>query len=215
MQTMNRFRRRLPIETLSRLPAYREELLTLSSENATVASSRELAAKLRVSDAQLRRDLSYLGLLGRPGLGYKVDNLLEKITEALGLEHKWSLGIVGCGALGTALARYEGFALNNMAITALFDVDPNKIGKSIGNIPVSHLDEAKEVVAAKHLDIAIIAVPATYAQRAVDAIVSAGVRALLNFAPIAISVPEGVIVRNVDISSELQILTHLITTGGA
>ncbi len=210
-----RFRRRLPMETLSRLPAYREYLLQLAAETVHVVSSRELAAKLGVSDAQLRRDLSYLGLLGRPGLGYQVRSLLEKITEALGLDRKWSLAIVGSGALGTALARYEGFALHNMEVTALFDVDPKKVGKKIGNAYVSHLDDAAEVVAARHIDIAIITVPAEGAQTAADAVVGAGVKAVLNFAPVAISVPKGVIVRNVDISSELQILTHFITTGGA
>lgn len=215
MQTLTRFRRRLPMETLSRLPVYREQLLALSLASVKVASSREVAAKLGVSDAQLRRDLSYLGLFGRPGLGYQVDNLVEKINEALGLEQKWSLAIVGCGALGTALARYEGFAPNNMEVTAIFDVDPKRVGKQVGNAHVQPMDAIQEILGAKRVDIAIITVPASRAQGVADAVVSAGVKAILNFAPVAISVPEGVIVRNVDISSELQILTHLITTGGA
>lgn len=207
-------RRPLPLETLSRLPVYREQLLALLAENTEVISSRGLAMRLGISDAQLRRDLSYLGLLGRPGLGYRVRGVLEKITEVLGLDREWRLAIVGYGALGTALARYEGFARNNMAIVAIFDVDPKKIGKEVRGIRVSPLSEATNIVPTQQVDIAIITVPAAQAQGAVDEMVDAGVRALLNFAPVAVCVPEGVIVRTVDISSELQILTYLIVNRG-
>lgn len=196
-----------------RLPAYRNQLLTLSAAGEAVVSSRDLASRLSISDAQLRRDLSYLALLGRPGRGYQVDSLLEVITQVLGLDQRWRLAVVGVGSLGTALARYPGFAASQMELAALFDADPALIGKTLGQVVVESVERIGEVVAERQVDIAVITVPASEAQDVADRLVAAGVKALLNFSVATLQVPEGVLVRNVDITSELQQLTYSILHG--
>lgn len=205
------FRRRLPPETLARLPAYRHELKALEAAGEHVVSSKELASRLQVSDAQLRRDLSYLALLGRPGLGYEVGTLLNVISEVLGLDRRWSLAVIGAGSLGTALAKYTGFADSQMALVGVFDTSPEVIGKQIGAIAVSSMETLGEVATKQPIDIAILTVPADQAQRVLDMVATAGVRAVLSFSPVALSAPPGVIVRYVDISSELQQLTYMLT----
>lgn len=202
----------LPLETLTRLPAYRHKLQQLVKNGVKTVSSRALAEQLGVGDAQLRRDLSYLRLLGKPGRGYDVRHLEEGITRALGLDRRWPLAIVGYGSLGTALSRYEGYARDNFEVAAIFEVDPAKVGKKVRSVTVSHIDDAPRVIAEAGIELAVIAVPPSDAQGAVDAMVAAGVTALLNFAPVAVTAPPGVIVRQVDISAELQILAHLKTS---
>ncbi len=208
-------RRRLPQETLARLPGYRHELQAMHDAGERVVSSRELASRLSVSDAQLRRDFSYLALLGRPGLGYEVDTLLRVTSEVLGLDREWSLAVMGAGSLGTALARYPGFPGSSMVLRGVFDVSPDVVGKPIGGLKVRSLDELEAVAAETPLDIAILTVPADQAQSALDRVVAAGVKAVLNFSPVALTAPEGVIVRSVDITSELQQLTYMLTHGEA
>lgn len=206
-----KFRRRLPPETLARLPAYRHQLQAMETAGEHVVSSRELASRLKVSDAQLRRDLSYLALLGRPGLGYEVKSLLEVTSEVLGLDRQWSVAVIGAGSLGTALARYSGFPQSHMMVRAIFDVSPKAIGKKVGPVTVSALDDLPELAAREPFDIAIMTVPADQAQAVLDRVVAAGVQAVLNFTPVALVAPARVIVRNVDITSELQQLTYLLT----
>lgn len=210
MLTKGALRRRLPPETLSRLPAYRKQLSVLAAEGTEVVSSKELARRLSISDAQLRRDLSYMALLGRRGLGYEVETLLEITTRGLGLDKTWALAVIGGGSLGTALARYPGFAKSNMEVKALFDVDPGKIGKMIGQVPVYDLARFPEVASQLGLEIAILTVPEDQAQRAADVATMAGLKGLLNFTSVFVSVPPDVKVRSVDITSELQQLTHLM-----
>lgn len=204
-----KFRRRLPPETLARLPAYRHQLRAMESAGEHLVSSKELASRLNVSDAQLRRDLSYLALMGRPGLGYEVSSLLNVTSEVLGLDRQWSLVVVGAGSLGTALARYTGFPQSNMVIRGIFDVSPKVIGKKVGTVTVAALEELATL--AEPIDIAILTVPAEHAQSALDRVVAAGVKAVLNFSPVALQSPSGLLVRNVDITSELQQLTSLLT----
>lgn len=206
-----KFRRRLPPETLARLPAYRNQLKAMERAGEQVVSSRELASRLNVSDAQLRRDLSYLALMGRPGLGYDVGALLEVTSEVLGLDRQWSLAVIGAGSLGTALARYSGFPQSNMVVRGVFDVSPKAIGQTIGALTVRSLDELPEAGAEAPIDIAILTVPADQAQASLDQAVAAGATAILNFTPVALMAPAGVIVRNVDITSELQQLTYMLT----
>lgn len=209
-----KFRRRLPPETLARLPAYRHQLQAMHSAGEHVVSSKELASRLNVSDAQLRRDLSYLALLGRPGLGYEVGTLLDVTTRVLGLDRPWSLVVIGAGSLGTALARYSGFPASHMRVRGVFDVSPEAIGKVVGTVTVRPLSELPALAQDEPPDIAILTVPVDQAQSALDAAVAAGVRAVLNFTPGALLAPPGVIVRNVDITSELQQLTYMLTHGG-
>lgn len=206
-----KFRRRLPPETLARLPAYRNQLRAMQSAGEHVVSSRELASRLHVSDAQLRRDLSYLALLGRPGLGYEVDSLLEVTSEVLGLDRQWSLVVIGAGSLGTALARYSGFPQSQMVMQGVFDVSSKAIGKKVGGLTVQPLETLAELARTTPIDIAILTVPADEAQVALDEAIGAGVKAVLNFTPVALMAPPSVIVRNVDITSELQQLTYLLT----
>lgn len=204
------FRRPIPAETLSRLPAYRKQLLDLLQAGQPTVSSRQLAERLSISDAQVRRDLSCMALLGRRGLGYNVESLLEQITRALGLERPWALAVVGAGAMGTALAHYQGFARSNMEVRAVFDVDPHKIGQRHGDLIVSDLRQARSILAEVSIDIVLIATPSNQAQAVIDQFLGYGIRGFLNMAPASIEVPPGVTVRWVDISSELEQLTHMM-----
>lgn len=206
-----KFRRHLPAETLARLPSYRHQLRAMADAGEQVVSSRELASRLNVSDAQLRRDLSYLALMGRPGLGYEVSALLDVTSEVLGLDRSWSLAVIGAGSLGTALARYPGFSESQMIVRAIFDVSPRVIGQKVGAIPVCAMDELPAMAAEAPFDIAVLTVPAEHAQAALDRVVAAGVQAILNFTSVTLTAPPRVIVRNVDITSELQQLTYMLT----
>lgn len=208
MKTQGPLRRRLPPETLSRLPAYRKQLRILDDEGQEVVSSKDLAFRLHISDAQLRRDLSYMALLGRRGLGYEVHGLLEATSSALGLDRHWGVAVVGGGSLGTAIARYRGFVSSNMEVLAIFDVDARKVGKKIGKLPVLDLAELPARARELGIDIAVLTVPAEAAQAAADVIVRAGITGMINFSPTFVQVPPEVRVRSVDITSEFQQLTH-------
>ncbi len=179
----------------------------LPTEKATI-SSDELADLVRVNAAKLRKDLSYLGSYGTRGVGYDVDHLRAQIGLELGLSRSWRVAIVGTGNLGRALAGYKGFTDRGFDIEGLFDDDPKKIGKKILGRVIEPLDDLDKAVAERKISIGLIATPAAAAQEVADRLVAAGVSSILNFAPVVLSVPEGIEVRRVDLSVELQILSH-------
>ena len=154
----------------------------------------------------LRKDLSHLGSYGVRGVGYDVERLAAEITAALGLTREWPVAIVGMGNLGRALAAYRGFEERGFEVVALLDGDPRLLGEDVAGRPVRPMSDLPGLVADEGLAIGVIATPSSGAQDACDRLVAAGVRSVLNFAPAVLAVPDGVVVRNVDLSTELQIL---------
>lgn len=207
---------RISEATVSRLPTYVACLAKLSEEGVVVVSSRELAKSAGVSAAQLRKDLSYLGDFGVRGLGYEVNELLRQITRYLGLTRQWSVAIVGFGKLGSALANYRGFVDKNFRVVAVFDIDPEKVGAVVNDngLQVYPVEDLNRIVEEKGVDLAIITTPASAAQQVADQLVSAGVKSILNFAPLPLVVPDDVILREVDLATEMQILSFYETLRG-
>lgn len=190
---------------MARLPIYLRSLLELGDE--LTVSSEQLAELAGVNAAKVRKDLSYLGSYGTRGVGYDVEYLQKQMRLALGLTHDWPVVIVGIGNLGAALAKYGGFGERGFPVAALVDADPKVVGQTIGGIEVRSFDDVVDVVAEHGINIAVIATPAPSAQEVADAVVAAGVRSILNFAPTVITVPEHVSLRKVDLAVEMQILS--------
>jgi redox-sensing transcriptional repressor len=198
--------RGIPEATVARLPIYLRALSALQDHGIPTVSSEDLAAAAGVGSAKLRKDLSYLGSYGTRGVGYDVDYLVYQIARELGLTQDWPVVIVGIGNLGHALANYGGFASRGFHIAALLDADPARVGEVVAGLAVRHVSELERLVCALGPAIGVIATPATAAQEVCDRLVAAGVRSILNFAPLVLVVPDEVDVRKVDLAIELQIL---------
>jgi redox-sensing transcriptional repressor len=196
----------IPEATVNRLPVYLRALYALADRGISTVSSEELAAAAGVNSAKLRKDLSHLGSYGTRGVGYDVEYLVYQVSRALGLTQNWPVVIVGAGNLGRALAHYGGFVTRGFRIEAVLDTDPFLVGGNVSGVAVRHVNELETVVTTKHIAIGVIAVPVGAAQAVCDRLVAAGVTSILNFAPLVLNVPEGVDVRKVDLSIELQIL---------
>jgi len=199
-------RQGIPDATVARLPVYLRALTTLAERGVATVSSEELATAAGVGSAKLRKDLSHLGSYGTRGVGYEVDYLVYQISRELGLTQDWRVVIVGVGNLGHALANYGGFASRGVTVVALLDADPAMVGEQVAGLAVRSVDELEEIVSATGVHIGVVATPAAAAQRVCDRLVAAGVTSVLNFAPCVLEVPDGVMVRKVDLSTELQIL---------
>ncbi|MBA2477228.1 MAG: redox-sensing transcriptional repressor Rex [Sporichthyaceae bacterium] len=198
--------RGVPDATVARLPLYLRILRALAEQGTSTVSSEELAAAAGVKSAKLRKDLSYLGSYGTRGVGYDVAYLVYQVSRELGLTQDWPIVIVGIGNLGHALANYGGFASRGFRVAALFDADPRRVGELVEDHEVLPMGELAPVVGELGAAIGVIATPAGAAQGVCDRLVAAGVRSILNFAPAVLAVPDGVAVRKVDLSIELQIL---------
>lgn len=198
--------RRLPAATVARLPVYLQVLRVAADDGHVTVSSDDLARGAGVNSAKVRKDLSYLGSHGTRGVGYDVRELTAGISEVLGLTAERGVAIVGMGNLGRALATYGGFSRRGFTIACLVDADPALVGTRVGGHMVASADDLPTLVRERELSIAVLAVPADAAQQVADTLVDAGVTALLNFAPTHLTVPDGVTVRRVDLSVELQIL---------
>ena len=210
-------RRRIPEATVARLPLYYRALLEVADKEVGTVSSERLAELAGVNAAKVRKDLSYLGSYGTRGVGYDVEYLLHEISRELGLTEDWPVVIVGVGNLGAALANYRGFGARGFRVTALVDADADKVGRTIGDLVVEHIDELDRIVADRAIAIGIVATPAPAAQEVADRLVDAGVRSILNFAPAVITVPDHVSLRKVDLATELQILSfyqHRLSSNG-
>jgi redox-sensing transcriptional repressor len=195
----------IPDATVARLPVY---LRCLAMRAGTgTCSSEDLARTARVNAAQVRKDLSFLGAQGVRGVGYDVDELRLQIRKALGLTHEFPVVIVGAGNLGRALANYGGFGEWGFSVAAIVDVDARKVGSRISGTTIESMADLESIVSDQGIEIGIIATPSSHAQDVGDRLAAAGVRSILNFAPTVISV-DGVEVRRVDLSSELQILAY-------
>jgi redox-sensing transcriptional repressor len=202
-----RAERVIPEATVARLAVYLRVLGDLTATGGETVSSEDLAAAAGVNSAKLRKDLSYIGSNGTRGVGYEVARLVHQIEHTLGLTRRNAVALVGVGNLGHALAGYPGFATRGFPLCALFDVDPDLVGIHIAGILVEHVDRIPEVCVQRGVTIGVIATPAAVAQPVCDTLVAAGVRSILNFAPVVLQVPDEVEVRKVDLAVELQILS--------
>ena len=205
----------IPDIVIGRLPLYLRELSRLEADpDRITTSSHELAGRLGISSAQIRKDLSHFGEFGKQGTGYHIHYLIERLTEILHLTREWPVALVGAGFLGQALASYRGFQRRGFAVTCVFDDDPEKIGQTAGELTVQDAADMAESLRQRGIRIAILAVPADAAQVTTDALVAAGVRAILSYAPVSLSVPEGVHVSYSDPVVQLQEMTYYLGSGG-
>jgi redox-sensing transcriptional repressor len=199
-----------PDVVIRRLPLYARSLRYLIQEGIASVSSQELGERINVTAAQIRKDLSYFGEFGKQGIGYDVEKLLGHIERILGLNQEWQLILVGVGHLGRAIAGYDGFRSKGLHIVALFDADPGRVGDVVEDLSVRHVDEAESYIRQNGVKMAILAVPAPSAQGVTDRLVAAGVRAILNYAPVVVQVPDGVWVRHIDPVREFQSMTYYL-----
>lgn len=195
---------------VARLPLYLRALDHLQRQGTPLISSAELAQLVGVSPAQIRKDLSYFGRFGKQGTGYDVPYLRAELVRILGLDRMWAMALVGLGALGQAIMHYEGFRQRGFYINAVFDSDPEKIGKDIGGLVVLPPEKIPEELPKLGIQIAIVAVPSEAAQEVASLLVRSGVRAILNYAPITLSVPPDVHVQQIDPVVHLQHMAYYL-----
>ncbi len=200
--------RGIPDATVARLPVYLRALNGLRDRGVVTCSSNELAELVGVNPAKLRKDLSHLGSYGTRGVGYEVEFLCHQIAREIGQTQDWNVVIVGVGHLGTALSSYQGFSSRGIRVAALVDADPARIGEVVSGIAISAVADLPALVAEHDVAIGVVATPGEAAQTAADSLVDAGITSILNFAPALVTVPDGVQVRQVDLSIELQILAY-------
>jgi redox-sensing transcriptional repressor len=198
----------VPEIVVRRLPLYARALQWLEMDGVQTISSAELGAQLGMTPAQIRKDLSYFGEFGKQGMGYDVKYLYDQLRQILGVDREWLAALVGIGDLGHAIARYGGFGKRGFKIAALFDSDEKKIGQQIGELEVISTDKLPMVVRGLRIQLGIIAVPASEAQRVCEMMVASGIRGILSYAPIHLHLPKGVRVRYIDPVVTLQSMTY-------
>ncbi|MCL6635192.1 MAG: redox-sensing transcriptional repressor Rex [Peptococcaceae bacterium] len=206
---------KIPEATITRLSMYSRYLERLDRRGVVTVSSGDIADGVGVSPAQVRKDLAYFGEFGTRGVGYNVKDLLHYTMKILGLTRPWPLALAGAGNLGTALCTHRGFRDRGFSIVGVFDNDLTKIGKRIEDLIVQPLEEMADVIQSRGIKIGLIAVPPRGAQEVADIMVRSNIAAVLNFAPVAISVPNNVLVRNVDLSVKLEVLTFNLKYRGS
>lgn len=199
---------KIPEATIQRLSVYSRFLNELERNGVTIVSSEEVAKGLNGSPAQVRKDLAYFGEFGTRGVGYNVRHLNEQLKKILGLTHEWKVIIVGAGNLGTALIHHKAFQERGFVFQAVFDNDPQKIGRKMGDVLIYDIAELAQFVQQKQIQIGIVAIPPSQAQEVVNLLVQSGIKAILNFAPCVISVPPTVELRSVDLSVNMEILSY-------
>jgi len=204
----------IPDPAVRRLSLYLRQLETFKRKDRRTISSKQLGESLGLTDAQVRKDLAYFGQFGHPGIGYRVDELIAQVKRILGTDKAWSVMLVGAGNLGRALGAYRGFNAKGFNIVAVFDNDPAKVGKKLGQFTVQPLSEMPATVQKLGIRLAILGVPADAAQDVADQLIAAGVRGLLNFAPVSISVPRDVALSTVDVAVQLEQLSFQVNVPG-
>jgi len=199
-----------PEVVVQRLPLYVRVLAQFDATGAEMVSSEQLGTQLQMTPAQIRKDLSYFGRFGKQGRGYNVKRLSQELRSILGLNRQWNAGLVGVGRLGRAIIAYPGFKPEGFHVVAAFDEDPSVVGSSVGGIDVRPIEQIRETVAELGIHIGIVAVPALNAQSVFNALVESGIKAILNYAPVAPQVPMDVKVRGVDPVLALQSMTYFL-----
>lgn len=205
----------IPDVVIYRLPFYTRALSSLEQDNIEVVSSQELGERLQMTPAQIRKDLSYFGKFGKQGKGYNVKQLLGELRRITGLDREWKMVLVGVGRMGNAILDYGKLALRGFKIVAAFDVDPQLIGKEIGGVVIQDVSELAGTVREHDIKIGVVTVPPSQVQQAVDLLVECGIKAILNYAPVAPRVPQDVRVRRVDPMLALQTATYHLKTLGS
>jgi redox-sensing transcriptional repressor len=193
-----------PSAVVQRLGLYLRELQHLVAVGAETTSSSQLGERLGFTDAQVRKDLTHFGQFGQPGVGYRCTELIGAIRSILGTDRNWHVALVGVGNMGRALLGYRGFESQGFSIVAAFDSDPAKVGIRIEGVPVYSIDRLREIAGSMSIELGVIAVPAEHAQQAADQLVAAGVRGIMNFAPVTLAAPGGVSQVGVDLARELE-----------
>ena len=197
--------------TIDRLPLYFRTLRLAQDEGIDIISSDELGRRLSITPEQIRKDLASFGQFGKKGVGYYVSELKRNVGEILGLDNHWNIAVIGIGHLGVALANYQNFVTLGFNLVALFDQDPNIIGRTVNHVKVDDIANLDEIVKERNIQIGIIAVPAAFAQGVANKLVNAGVRGIWNFAPIKMKVPDSMHIVNEDLSVGLSSLSYHIT----
>ena len=201
---------KIPEATVSRLSVYSRYLTEVEKQNIVSISSGEIAEGMGGTPAQVRKDLAYFGEFGTRGVGYNVKQLNQEIKNILGLSKKWNMILIGAGNLGSALSQYQGFRDRGFEIVGVFDNDLNKVGLKLNGLPIYPISEMDKFIDENGISIAIIAVPSEYAQDVADILMDTTVKGILNFAPVVLTVSEGLEVRNVDLSVNLEVLSYNI-----
>ena len=201
----------IPQIVIGRLPLYLRVLKRLQKEGKIYVSSQELGRLLEVSAAQIRKDLSHFGELGKRGTGYHIEFLIEQLVKILNTDKVWKMAVVGAGDVGRALANYRGFINRGFQVSAIFDCDPQKIGTQIAGLTIRDCSEMKEVVEKEGIKIAVIATPEGSAQQVADDLIENGVKAILNYAPIYLKVPKNIHVEHIDPAVHLQKLSYYLS----
>ncbi len=200
----------IPDIVVGRLPLYLRALQQMEQEGRHGTSSQELGERLGVSAAQIRKDLSQFGEFGKQGTGYQINYLLTKILQILHLDRDWDIAVVGAGDIGSAVARYRGFADRGFRVAMILDNDPNKIGQQLGGFVIQDSNHAEELIQKAGIKIAMISVPAHEAQEVANRLIKGGVKAILNYAPISLNVPPGVHIQYIDPAVHLQRMTYYL-----
>jgi len=200
----------IPDIVVGRLPLYLRALQRLQQTGILVTSSQDLANHLGISAAQIRKDLSQFGEFGKQGTGYDVEYLIGQLCQILKVDRVWDMVVVGAGDIGNAIARYQGFPNRGFRVAMIFDSDPAKIGTRIGSFTIQDTANMGEAIRKAGIKIAMIAVPAAVAQDVVNELVKAGIKAILNYAPLTITVPEDVRVQHTDPTTHLQRMTYYL-----
>jgi redox-sensing transcriptional repressor len=200
----------IPDIVISRLPVYLRALTRMQAESQEITSSKELGDRLGISSAQIRKDLSHFGEFGKQGTGYQIKFLVDQLRRILKVEREWDVALVGAGAIGHALAHYDGFYDRGFRIMLIFDSDPAKIGTHINGFEICDVARLGELIQQHSITLAMVAVPADAAQAVTDELVKAGVRGILNYAPINLTVPENVHVQYIDPVVHLQRITYYV-----
>jgi redox-sensing transcriptional repressor len=201
----------VPNPAVRRLSLYLRQLEALKRSGRPTISSKQLGESLSLTDAQVRKDLAYFGQFGQPGVGYRVDALIGQVKRILGTDKTWNVILVGAGNLGRALSAYRGFEAKGFRLIAVFDNDPAKIGKRLGPFTIQPLTAVPETIAKETVKLAILAVPGEHAQAVADDLIDAGVRGLLNFAPVSLTVPPYVALNAVDLAVQLEQLSFQVS----
>ena len=211
MSTDNALPNAIPDIVIGRLPVYLRALERLAQQDQRVTSSQELGLRLGISSAQIRKDLSHFGGFGKQGTGYDIEYLITQLKNLLRVDRVWNVALVGAGDLGRAVANYRGFAERSFHIACVFDTDPAKFGRQIGQCQVQDFRHAGPVIQALEVRVAMIAVPVASAQTVADSLVEHGVRAILNYAPINLGVADDVRVQHIDPVVHLQHMTYYLS----
>jgi redox-sensing transcriptional repressor len=200
----------IPDIVIGRLPIYLRALNQLSQQGQEITSSHELGQRLGISSAQIRKDLSHFGEFGKQGTGYQISHLQAQLKQILQVDREWPMVVVGAGHLGRGLAYYGGFVDRGFRVVAVFDNDPHLVGTEVNQLKVMDVAQMKDVIHKQNIKIAMLAVPAAYAQGVCNTLVEAGIRAILNYAPITLTVPSNVNVQYIDPVAHLQKMTYYI-----